>query len=287
MKQFLIVVFSAMLALSCTKRDLKDAWQTTSLSAETRTNVAYGNDPLQQMDIFLPAGRSIDSTKVLVMIHGGAWLEGDKADFKQYMDSMKARLPGYAIFNINYRLAALPNKNPFPTQELDVKAAVSAIYAKRMEYQISDKFVLLGASAGGHLALLQAYKHSSVLKPKAVVSFFGPTDMAGIYAAQTNSTALFGLQLLMGGTPVSNPASYQQASPITYAGATSAPTLLFHGGADPDVPVSQTTSLRDRLLTANATVEYVFYPTEGHGWTGANLTHSFSKIEAFLKTHVR
>ena len=46
---------------------------------------------------------------------------------------------------------------------------------------ISDKFVLLGASAGGHLSLLHAYKYTTPVKIKAVVDFFGPTDLVDMY----------------------------------------------------------------------------------------------------------
>jgi acetyl esterase/lipase len=287
MKQLLVILSLSTLIFACGKRDLIDAWNPAILPAETRLNVSYGADALQKMDVYLPAGRDVDSTKVLVMIHGGAWIEGDKADFQAYVDTLKKRLPGYAIFNINYRLAALPNANPFPTQEMDVKAAMNAIYQSKMEYRVSDKWVLLGASAGGHLALLQGYKHTDPIKPKAIVSFFGPTDMAGMYAAQTSPVAISGMQLLMGGIPESNPASYKQSSPLTYAGIQSAPTLILQGGADPIVPVGQATALRDKLLAANATVEYVLYPTEGHGWKGANLIHSFNKVTAFLNAHVK
>ncbi|MCW3074705.1 MAG: alpha/beta hydrolase [Flaviaesturariibacter sp.] len=287
MKQLWTVLFLTALFSACGKRDLNDSWNPALLPAETLKDVAYGTDAKQKMDVYLPAGRNVDSTKVLVMIHGGAWIEGDKADFQAYVDTMKKRLPGYAIFNINYRLAALPTTNPFPTQEMDVKTAINAIFQKKMDYRISDKWVLLGASAGGHLALLQGYKYAAPLKPKAIVSFFGPTDMAGMYAAQTLPMNILGMQLLMGGTPASNPSSYQQSSPINYAGGQSAPTLILQGGADPIVPVAQSTSLRDKLLIASASVEYVFYPTEGHGWAGANLTHSFDKVSAFLKANVK
>ncbi|MBK7289650.1 MAG: alpha/beta hydrolase fold domain-containing protein [Chitinophagaceae bacterium] len=72
---------------------------------------------------------------------------------------------------MNYRLGALPANNPFPTQELDIKTAVDFIYNNRADYLISDKYVLMGASAGGHLSLLHAYKYTNPVKIKAVVDF--------------------------------------------------------------------------------------------------------------------
>jgi acetyl esterase/lipase len=258
-----------------------------AVSEEARLNVAYGSDPAQKMDVYLPANRSTTSTKVMIMIHGGAWGSGDKTDFNQYVDSIKKREPGYAIFNINYRLSN-GVINLFPSQENDVKAAVELIYGKRIEYKISDKFVLLGASAGGHLALLQGYKNTSPLKVKAIIDFFGPTDMVELH---NNPASPFitpaDVAMIVGATPTSNPTLYQQSSPINFVTAQSVPTLILQGGVDPLVATTQSTALRNKLQTAGVTHQFVFYPTEGHGWVGASLTDSFNKVQEFLQANVQ
>ena len=151
------------------------------LAVQNTNDVAYGADALQKFDMILPAGRTTATTKVLIIIHGGGWTGGDKADMTSFMIALKDSLPTYAFMNINYRLAnATTGANAFPAQENDVKAAVDFINSKRAEYNISDKISLLGASAGGHLALLQAYKYSTP-KIKAVVDLYGPSDMAEMY----------------------------------------------------------------------------------------------------------
>ncbi len=100
--------------ISCSKDDPgTGGGGTPSVAAKTMLNESYGTDPLQKMDIYLPANRSVTATKVIIMIHGGGWVGGDKADFSNMIDSLKKRLPDYAIFNINYRLAAWP-ANIFP-----------------------------------------------------------------------------------------------------------------------------------------------------------------------------
>jgi acetyl esterase/lipase len=257
-----------------------------TINESTQMNVAYGTDPAQKMDVYLPANRNQANTKVIILIHGGAWATGDKSDFNVYVDTLKKRLPGYAIFNINYRLAT-GTANFFPAQENDVKAAVEFIFNKRAEYLLSDKFVLLGASAGGHLALLQAYKYSSPVKFKAVVSFFGPTDITELYNHPASAAVPpSAIASIVGATPTVNPTLYQQSSPITFVDANSPPTILLHGGLDPLVAVSQSTTLRDKLLLNGVTNQYVFYPTEGHEWFGANLTDSFNKLQAFLAANV-
>ena len=147
--------------------------------AETKLNVSYGNDSMQRMDIYLPAGRSENSTKSIVLIHGGGWNAGSKNDFATYIDTLKKRLPDFAIFNIDYRLAT--TKTIFPTQENDVKSAIEFIAANAEEYGVNkNEIALLGASAGAHLAVLQAYRYDDV-KSKAVIDFFGPTDLTTMY----------------------------------------------------------------------------------------------------------
>ncbi|HEX2629151.1 MAG TPA: alpha/beta hydrolase, partial [Chitinophagaceae bacterium] len=196
------------LIVSACQKNTGDDNPTDPGAEKTMKNVAYGSDPLQKMDIYLPGGRTAASTKVIVMIHGGAWATGDKADFDEYVDSLKKRLPGYAIFNINYRLSSGVS-NTFPAQENDVKAAVDFIYGKRSEYFISDKFVLLGASAGGHLALLQGYKYSSPVKPKAIIDFFGPTDMTDLYNNPASPMIpQSAVASIVGATPATNPTLY-------------------------------------------------------------------------------
>ncbi len=284
MRYYLLLL--SLVVIACQK-ETADMPGSGSLPASNILNVAYGTDVAQKMDIYLPAGRTSTTTKVMVLIHGGAWATGDKTDFASFVDSLQRRLPGYAIFNINYRLST-GTSNSFPAQENDTKAAIEFIYAKRDEYKISDKFVLLGASAGGHLALLQGYKYNSPVKVKAIVSFFGPTDMTDLY---NNPASPFipaaTIAQIVGATPTSNPALYQQSSPINFVTAQSPPTILLHGGLDPLVSPSQAVALDAKLQLAGVIHQYVFYPTEAHGWVGDNLVHSFNQVQAFLTGNVQ
>lgn len=70
----------------------------TPLKEVSQPNVSYGTDPKQAMDIYLPAGRKASETPFLVLIHGGGWTSGDRSDFKSIVDTIKTRLPGYAVF---------------------------------------------------------------------------------------------------------------------------------------------------------------------------------------------
>ncbi len=250
-------------------------------------NVSYGSDAAQKMDIYLPAGRKESSTKVMILIHGGGWTTGDKSEFDSYIASFKLRLPDYAFFNINYRLYNTgTGAFKFPTQENDVKAALDFIFSRSGEYKISNKFALLGASAGAHLALLQAYKHTSGMKAKAVISLFGPTDMVEFYNNPPTPFLQPSLVALLGATPTQNLAIYQQSSPAFFVNSGSMPTLLLHGSNDPLVPISQSTLLKNKLEANGIFVQMVTYP-EGHGWGGASLEDSFNKIISFLASQVQ
>ena len=286
--QTLLALLFSTIFFSCKKTD-SSTGGSTPVAAQTILNVSYGTDPLQKMDIYLPADRNTSSTKVMVVIHGGAWASGDKNDFTSagWIDTIQKRFPGYAVININYRLAALPATNTFPTQELDTKAAVEFIYNNRSTYLISDKFVLLGTSAGGHLALLQAYKYHSPLNIKAVVDFYGPTDMTDMYNNPGTYPAI-AVAALLNGTPTTNPSLYQQSSPLFFANTSSCPTIILQGGLDPLVnPTTQSLALKNKLTTAGVINQYVFYPLGGHAdWNAATNTDAFNKIQAFIVANV-
>jgi acetyl esterase/lipase len=278
MRIALICLVAIISLFACKKKEDANA-------AKTMLNVKYGNDIKQAMDVYLPSGRSTTATPVLVLIHGGGWTEGSRADLNAYVDTLKRRVPQYAIFNISYRLAA-NGQNLFPSQEQDVKAAIEFILSKQNEYRISDRFALIGASAGAHLALLHAYKYTTPVKAKAVISFFGPTELVQLYNNPPNPFVPALLAGVTGATPTSNPAIYQQSSPFNFVVNTSAPTLLLHGSNDIVVSPSQSAILHDKLNTAGVSNQNVLYQGWGHGdWSPVIYFDAFNKIDAFLKVH--
>jgi dipeptidyl aminopeptidase/acylaminoacyl peptidase len=143
----------------------------------------------------------------------------------------------------------------------------------------------MGASAGSHLALLQAYKSQQPLKARAVVDFFGPTDLMALY----NAGGLFPSMLsnVTGQTPEINPSIYLQSSPVNFVDAASALTIMIHGGKDVVIPLSQSELLASRLQSHGVKHQFLLYPNQGHGWIGPDLEDAFSKISAFLRTNVK
>lgn len=257
----------------------------SNMSSYSLHDISYGKDTAQRMDVYLPAGRNMSTTKVLVLIHGGGWNGGSKSDFASYIEAFRKRIPDYAIFNINYRL--VNEKQLFPAQENDVKAALDFVASKAMEYGINrNKVVLLGASAGAHLALLQAYKYPQP-QVKAVIDFFGPTDLVSMYNKPWHPLVPIALQMITGAKLSENPKIYEQSSPTHFVSAQSPPTLILHGGKDNIVAPWQSKELKNALDSAGVANELIIYPNEHHGWYGTTLSKSFNEIKTFLDKEVR
>ncbi|MFT3702327.1 MAG: alpha/beta hydrolase [Agriterribacter sp.] len=252
------------------------------LAARNITDTSYGADPLQKVDIYLPEKRN-DTTKTIVLIHGGGWTEGDKSDLNTGIAGLQGEFPGYAICNINYRLAKDASTNLFPTQENDIKAAMALLLDNIQQFHISKNVVMIGFSAGAHLALLHSYKNDPDKHVKAVVDFFGPTDLPAFW----NMGLVYQLILLnvTGKTYDQDQNVYTSASPVNYITAQTPPTIVLQGGADVTVPPAQADILVAALEKNHVTNQLVLYPTEGHGWQGANLLDSYQKVKAFVEAN--
>ncbi len=278
------------------------AWLTTSCQSTTTTmpvvpmdvsqaatllDVSYGTDAQQKMDIYLPANRSRTTTPLLVLIHGGGWVEGDKGDLNDLVKGMQTIFPTYAIANINYQLNTSRKKN-FPTQENDIQTAVAKVLAKADEYVLSSKVITMGFSAGAYLALMYAYKRPTAgVTILAAISFVGPTDLIRLYGDTPSQEVRDLLPVMIGTFPDAHPADYQFYSPATYATTTTCPTMLFYGGKDDLVPASQGEILQAKLLSLSVTHQLTIYPNDGHTFSGDNYFDALSKIKTFLEKNIK
>ena len=247
-------------------------------------DISYGDDTNQTFDLYLPADRTSD-TKILILVHGGGWTGGDKTE----MDPVKALLieefPDVAIANINYRLADSENK-PFPMQTDDISTVIRYLKTYETKFSISDEFGFIGTSAGGHLALLWAYSLDTLQKTTMVCSIVGPTNLTDenyTTAAEENEELKAYLNLF-GEEPTEE--YLESASPLYQVTANAPATILFYGGQDPLVPISQGADLNDALSKLNVTHEYTLYPDEGHGWGGLEFLDTWTKLKAFIYTNL-
>lgn len=279
---YIIILFST--AISCNKTSL--SYETQRLKSEIKQNVQYGADGKQAMDIYLPEKRSKKATKVLFLIHGGSWISGDKDDFSWQIDAIKEKLKGWAIVNVNYRLAIL-DKNPFPTQENDVKAAATYVYERRQELELSTDWVFVGLSAGAQLAMLQGFKYNTPVKPKAVVNYFGPCDLEALYNySQNDFIATMTYSYLLNGSPARSPKLYKESSPINFINPETPPTLTLYGSEDTAVSRTQHTMLHNKLNAAGVPNKVIEYENETHEFTQAAFIKSCEDVAAFLGEHI-
>jgi acetyl esterase/lipase len=275
---YLFITFFIATLFSCNSDSVTEQMYDTS-TEKSLYNVSYGSNNQQVFDLYLPANRTTN-TKTLLLVHGGGWTEGDKADMNYVINIIKQYLPGYAIANINYRLASTGNP-AFPMQIDDLAAVVSKL-KNTDEYVISDNFGFIGVSAGGHLSMLYSYAYNTNNNVKMVCSIVGPTDFTDVnYTSNPFMVQLF--QTATGIDYTTNPSFYQQISPLSRATSNSPPTILFYGNQDPLIPTTQGVNLHARLDQLGVYNEFNLY-NGGHGdWSLPDQLDAYGKMVTFVQ----
>ena len=278
----------------------------------------YGNlrgfRPLT-LDLYQPPGRG-GELPLLVFVHGGGWNGGDTrhaasfADFPRELAGIAAR--GYVVASVSYRLSG---EARFPAAVQDIKAAIRWLRARSTDLGIdSTRVAVWGDAAGGQLAALVGVTCGvAPFEPdagdngqlpsdcvQAVIDWGGTTDLrslAGDTQGQAAAKPGAGFQPppnsdagdFLGCEPARCPPMVARlASPMTYISATSPPFLILHGGADSEIPPSQSQTLYDALRQANVPAELTVYPGTGHNFTRdgradtAALQAAREKLVAFL-----
>lgn len=269
-----IFLFSISATLfSCTTDDSLDEGteQGTGLPLEASSvfNISYGDQAQQIYDLYLPADRSVDKTKVIVLIHGGGWTSGDKDDMLDFVSFIKQQHPNHAIVNINYVLAGINPVTPaFPNQFLDVKSVIEKITAESESLQILPEFGLIGTSAGAHLAMMYDYVYDTLDQVRFVANIVGPTDFTDPFFAENKDFAT-SLALLVDESKYPAGTDYAMAtSPTHNVSSNSSPTVMFYGNEDPLVPLSNGSTINSALSNAQVTHSFTIYDG-GHGDDGS------------------
>lgn len=251
-------------------------------------DVAYGSDPRHRYNLYLPANRG-NHTPVLFIIHGGAWVGGSKEAFVSAIPGLRQLFPTYAFVLVNYRLysSATPTLNRFPSQELDIQAAVAHVLSRSATYGTSVRFALWGQSAGAHLAALYAYKYANTpYKASACIDQAGPTDMLSLYGQLTDPGLKGLLEALVGDPRTGDSLLYKSSSPVNYVNAGSCPTLILHGDADEVVPYPQAEQLQQVLNHHGVEHTYKLYPGQGHTLQDVG-PEVLGEAVAFLNKHLK
>ena len=218
-----------------------------------------GSDPkFHALDLFLPEGEA--NFPLVFYVHGGGWRAGDKGT-PTALVNIFGRL-GMGVASVNYRLSA---QVKHPTHIQDVARAFSWVYENASRYKIdSDRIVILGVAAGGHLVALLGlnteYLSQQGVPPnaiKGVVSISGIYDLAGWPEpgkVPTRREQAFGTE----------PAVLRQASPITYIKPNAPPILITFTDWDLFMLREEALQLYNLLLRQGAPGELVQVPGRNH-----------------------
>ena len=249
-----------------------------------------GGERKLQLDLYLPKGRK-KTTPAIIFIHGGAWKGGKRGDMKFYC--VKFAEKGYVTATVTYRLMG---EACFPAAVHDVKCAVRWLRANAAKYQVdSERIVVSGNSAGGHLSMMIGYSDDPSLEGSggnnnvssrvcAVVNFYGPTDLTTDFANEQELVREF----VGGKTFDEAPEAYKLASPLFHLTRDDPPTLIFHGTIDSTVPVIQADILAEKLKELG--IDYIYERYDGWPHT-MDLAEAVNKrcvyqMEQFFKKHI-
>lgn len=275
--------------------------------APTYRDLAYATiSSAQKLDLYLPTSGS-GPFPVVVMVHGGGFMMGDKSDGTGLAGVDRLLASGYAVASINYRLS---NEAIYPAQINDAKAAVRFLRANAAKYNLNpDMIGAWGASAGGNLVALLGttcgvaeLEGADLGNPdqsscvQAVVDWFGPIDFlkmdeqfAGTSCPQTHDDASSPESMLVGAPIQTVPDLVKTTNPMNYIDATDAPFLIQHGSADCNIPPVQGKNLADALGAAvgaeNAT--YILLDGAGHGGAQFETESNLQLVIDFLDGHLR
>ena len=235
-------------------------------------DVSYGDLECEVMDVFIPDeayGR--ETNGCVLVIHGGSWMEGDKADERLMCRYIADR--GYIAATVNYRLYDRTSEDYHVETVLDeLDAALATLKAFAAEKGIHlTSAATYGYSAGGHLSLLYAYKRGSEapLPVRFCADLAGPADLCEEIWGAERAT---GISLILSGKPMvegtieneERDRLLREFSPISYISSDSPPTILAYGGKDTVVPKENGDSLVARLAKKSVRYDSVFLPNSTH-----------------------
>jgi len=219
----------------------------------------------EKLDLYLPADTGTLRPAV-VYFHGGGWVRGDKATDREQEIGGALAGAGYVFVSANYRLG----EKVWPTNLEDCRAAIRFLRRHAAEYHVdSNRVAAMGASAGGHLALLVAYTADESTRVKAVIDLYGITDLLTRRNVNPDGSALATLDdahsvEMLGINRKRGVALWKKASPVYQVTAASPPTLIIQGLADPIVDHAQSSELDYILTGMHIPHQLLFIPGVGH-----------------------
>ncbi|MEP6809058.1 MAG: alpha/beta fold hydrolase [Chthoniobacterales bacterium] len=254
-----------------------DLFRGVNTSGVSVTEHVYAPGEGRKLDLYR-ANDQGGPEPIVLMIHGGSWNGGNKAQLPA-LNRYLAR-QHYAVASIDYRLAPAAR---FPAPVEDVFEAINFLKTNAATLRLDPtRIVLIGRSAGGQIALSAAYAEKEPAI-RGVVAFYAPADLVRGYERPSRRFVLDSKKVLenyLGGTPAQEPATYAAASPINFVNANTPATLLIHGLLDPIVWPEQSERLAARLQENSRHFFHLYIPWGTHG-CDANLNGPSGQLSLY------
>jgi acetyl esterase/lipase len=261
---------------------------------EVIRNLSYGERPVRnRLDIYRPAG-TVPGARlpVVIYVHGGAWIIGNKEQQGRPMLLHLARC-GWIGVTINYRLAP---RDRWPAQIIDVKRAIAWVREDIAEYGGDPSFVAIaGSSAGGHLSALVALSAGDpAFQPgfetadthvDACVPIYAPFDFTDRDQRRGRAALRRLLEKLVMTTSLrDDPDGWRVASPLWRIGEHAPPMFVIQGRLDVLVWREDTRAFVTELRTrATAPVVFVEVPGAQHAFEVFNSVRCREAVDAIAR----
>lgn len=205
-------------------------------------HISYGSSPLQMAHFWWPKLKPKGELKLVVLVHGGCWLNAFDISHTYALSTALAQA-GYAVWSLEYRRTG-DDGGGWPGSLADVETGIKRISEYAKGAFSLENTVLMGHSAGGHLALLAGEKFSQL---RAVFGLAAITDLVS-YSKGTSSCQLATAKF-MGGNAIDKADDYKMANPISQSMHPT--TILLQGNIDSIVPVTQAQALDKPIIMLN------------------------------------
>jgi acetyl esterase/lipase len=198
----------------------------------TRDIVYLGPDRKHTLDLYEPDAPAVEPRPGIVVIHGGGWRVGDKANERETQMCELAVNAGWVAVSINY-MQIQDQSPPWPAYLNDARAATN--WLRRHAGVDPKRIGAIGGSAGGNMSLLLGERADGFDPVQAVVALYPPVDMT--WASGKDRSALFG----------DSTEARDAASPLVIATRNFPPTFLLHGTDDKTVGQDHSERMAARL----------------------------------------
>lgn len=250
------------------------------------TDLSYGSDPAEVLDAYLPDSSSAALRAAVIVIHGGGWQSGSRADMAPQAAAVASA--GMVGVNIDYPLDTV-NGHGFPEELAAAEAAVAWVKAHASVLRVDpSRLGALGASAGANLSL----ELGAADAVSTVVSWSAPTDL-GLYErapygpceVPSCGTLSLGYAVYhyLGCLPASCPSTYAAASPETHLAGTHAAFMVWNS-SDELVPLAQANEFTAAARRAGLTVDE--HVLTGHLHAAAYSNRALAASISFLSAHL-